>query len=136
MQFALSNNQQIIIHAVGDSTIVTIIRAMRDLHPDTFWKDKRVRIEHAEMAVVKQNDLHLLKQLGIVIVQNPLHLALPGVMAQRLNESRTQYLQAMRSLLDSDIPFALGSDGPPNPFLNLMFATFHPNNPKEAITLE
>jgi len=30
----------------------------------------------------------------------------------------------------------LGSDGPNNPFLNMMLATFHPNNPKEAITLE
>jgi hypothetical protein len=42
----------------------------------------------------------------------------------------------MRSLLDNKIHFALGSDGPINPFLNLMFATIHPDNPREALTLE
>jgi hypothetical protein len=136
MKFALANDQQIIIHAVGDSTIATIIGAMRQLHPDEFWKNKRLRLEHAEMALVKKDDLASLKQLGIVIVQNPLHLALPHEMSQRLDSSRTHYLQAMRTLLDNNIPFALGSDGPPNPFLNLMFAAIHPDNPKEAITLE
>lgn len=136
MRFALANNQQIMIHAVGDSAIVTIIRAMRQLHPDSFWKDKRVRLEHAEMAVVTRDDLQTLKDLGIVVVQNPLHLALPDLMKQRLGTRRTKYLQAMRSLIDNGIPLTLGSDGPPNPFLNMMFATLHPNNPAEAITLE
>lgn len=136
MKFALQNEQQIIIHAVGDSAIVTIIRAMRDLHPDDFWKSKRVRLEHAEMAVVDRQDLSDLKDLGIIIVQNPLHLALPGIMRARLDSTRTHYLQAMRTLLDNKIHFALGSDGPVNPFLNLMFATIHPDNPGEALTLE
>lgn len=136
MRFALTHNQQIIIHAVGDSTIQTIIKAMRELHPDSFWKDKRVRLEHAEMAVVAGDDLNTLKDLGIVVVQNPLHLALPEIMKMRLGTTRTRYLQAMRSLIDRGIPLALGSDGPPNPFLNLMFATLHPDNPAEAITRE
>lgn len=52
-------------------------------------------------------------------------------------KTTTIYLfQAMRTLLDNGIPFAIGSDGPPNPFLGLMFATLHPDNPQEAITLE
>jgi predicted amidohydrolase YtcJ len=57
-------------------------------------------------------------------------------MRHRLDGSRTHYLQAMRSLSDNDIHFALGTDGPINPFLNLMFATIHPDNPPEALTLE
>jgi predicted amidohydrolase YtcJ len=136
MTFALENKQQIMIHAVGDSAIATIIKTMRDLHPDAFWRDKRVRLEHAEMAVVDKQDLQSLKDLGIIIVQNPLHLTLPDIMGSRLDSSRTHYLQAMRSLLDNKIHFALGSDGPINPFLNLMFATIHPDNPREALTLE
>ena len=136
MTFALQSNQQIMIHAVGDSTISTIIKTMRDLHPDEYWKNKRVRLEHAEMAVVDKQDLKSLKDLGIIVVQNPLHLTLPEIMSQRLDKSRTRYLQAMRSLIDNDIHFALGSDGPINPFLNLMFATIHPDNPPEALTLE
>ncbi len=88
------------------------------------------------MAVVDKQDLKSLKDLGIIVVQNPLHLTLPEIMSQRLDKSRTRYLQAMRSLIDNDIHFALGSDGPINPFLNLMFATIHPDNPPEALTLE
>ncbi len=136
MTFALENKQQIIIHAVGDSTVATVINAMRDLRPDEFWRGKRLRLEHADIGIVTKEDLQNLKQLGIVIVQNPLHLALPDIMTQRLDSSRLHYLQAMRSLLDNNIPFAIGSDGPSNPFVNLMFALIHPDNPKEAITLE
>ena len=134
VQFCLANKQQVIVHAVGDSAITSLIAAMRSLHPDEFWKTKRVRIEHAELAVMKEDDLKMLHDLGIIIVQNPLHLALPEIMVKRYG-GRTKYMQAMRSLLDHNIMLAIGSDGPINPFLNLMMATFHPDNPKEAISL-
>jgi predicted amidohydrolase YtcJ len=39
-------------------------------------------------------------------------------------------------LIEAGIPFALGSDGPLNPYLNLMFAVMHPARPEEAITVE
>lgn len=135
IQLCLQNKQQIMVHAVGDSAIATFIRALRALHPDKFWKDKRVRLEHAELAVSATDDLKTLQQMGIVIVQNPLHLGLPQVMAVRWN-NRSPYLQAMRSLIDNNIPLAIGSDGPHNPFLNIMLAAIHPDNPKEAITVE
>jgi predicted amidohydrolase YtcJ len=135
LQYALSENQQPIIHAVGDSAITTIITAMRELHPDEFWKNKRLRIEHAEMAVVKESDIAQLKKLGIIIVQNPTHLAIPSIMAKRLSPQRMQYLQTMNSLIKNGIPLAIGSDGPANPFLNLMLSTIHPNNTREAISL-
>jgi Predicted metal-dependent hydrolase with the TIM-barrel fold len=60
MQYSLAHKQQIIIHAVGDSSIVTIIRCMRSLHPDSFWKDKRLRIEHGEFAIEKPGDINTL----------------------------------------------------------------------------
>jgi predicted amidohydrolase YtcJ len=34
------------------------------------------------------------------------------------------------------VPLAFGGDGPLNPFLNVMFAITHANNPAEAITRE
>jgi hypothetical protein len=109
---------------------------MRSLHSDEFWKNKRLRIEHGEFAIEKPEDITTLKQLGIVIVQNPSHLALPSIMAGRFENTITHYLQPMQTLLTNKIPLALGSDGPFNPFLNIMLATMHPNNPKEAITVE
>lgn len=42
----------------------------------------------------------------------------------------------MKSILAAGIPLAFGGDGPLNPFLNMMFATQHPNNPAEALTRE
>ena len=71
-----------------------------------------------------------------MLVQNPTHLALPPIIAARFEDTVTHYLQAMQTLLNNKIPFAIGSDGPVNPFLNIMLATTHQNNPKEAITVE
>ena len=42
----------------------------------------------------------------------------------------------MRSLVEAGVPFALGADGPLNPFLNMMFAVTHPSQPREALTRE
>ena len=42
----------------------------------------------------------------------------------------------MRSLLNAGIPVALGSDGPMNPYLNIMLATIDPDRPAEAMTRE
>ena len=39
-------------------------------------------------------------------------------------------------MLAARIPVALGSDGPTNPYLNIMFASLDPNRPSEAITRE
>ena len=136
MEFCLAHKQQIIIHAVGDSTITTIIRTMQSLHPAAFWKNKRVRIEHGELAVVQTEDINILKQFGIVIVQNPTHLGLPQIISKRFGSTRINYVQPLRSLLDNNIPLAIGIDGPFNPYVNIMLATIHPDNPKEAISRE
>jgi predicted amidohydrolase YtcJ len=74
------------------------------------------------------------RELGIVVVQNPTHLTLRDLMVRRYGIDRTDQLQPLRSLLDAGIPLALGSDGPPNPFLNIMLARMYPGKPKEAIT--
>jgi predicted amidohydrolase YtcJ len=43
-------------------------------------------------------------------------------------------VQPFRSLALAGIPIAIGSNGPMNPYLNIMFASIHPDNPDEAIT--
>ena len=133
--FCLQNKQQIMVHAVGDSAIHSFIRILRSMHPDAFWKDKRVRLEHGDLAIMKEADFATLKQLGVVIVVNPTHFAIPQLMGPRLG-GRTPYFQAMKTLITNDIPWAIGSDGPINPFLNLMLSAIHPDNPKETISIE
>jgi predicted amidohydrolase YtcJ len=62
-------------------------------------------------------------------------MMIPDIVLARYGRPRREF-QALRSLIDAGIPVALGSDGPINPWLNVMFATMHPLNPTEAITRE
>jgi predicted amidohydrolase YtcJ len=93
-----------------------------------------VRIEHGDGLA---NDLlPLVRRLGMVVVENPTHFAFEPGMLERRFGARPAGFQSLRSLIDAGIPLALASDGPRNPFLNIMFATTHPNHPAEAISRE
>jgi predicted amidohydrolase YtcJ len=70
------------------------------------------------------------------VVQNPSHLALPPIMNARWGSDRLRTVNLLRTLVDSGVPLAIGSDGPREPGLNVMFATLHPNVPSEALTRE
>jgi len=78
----------------------------------------------------------LARSLGVIVVQNPTHLALGPMFLARYGAERAGKTQLLRSLLAAGIPLAFGSDGPQNPFLNIMLAALHPDNPPEAITVE
>src|SRR5262245_11006371 len=74
------------------------------------------------------------RELGVIVVQNPSHFAFVDILTSRHGAPHSY--QPARSLIEAGIPFALGSDGPLNPFLNLLFATTHPAQPSEALTME
>ena len=76
------------------------------------------------------------KRMGLIVVENPTHLALRELFVKRFGVERADQMQPMRSLLDAGISLALGSDGPNNPYLNIMLATIYPGKPREAITRE
>jgi predicted amidohydrolase YtcJ len=67
-------------------------------------------------------------------VQNPTHFSIVDIIYARYSP-QTKFFTA-RSLIEAGIPFALGSDGTMNPFLNIMLAAIHPARPTEAITRE
>ena len=75
------------------------------------------------------------KRLGVTIVQNPSHFMIPAVMAPRFG-ARTARMTMMKSILAAGVPVAIGSDGPMNPYLNVMFASINANNPAQAMTRE
>lgn len=127
-------DNQLMLHVVGDSTAALVLHLMIEVAPDSTWRSRRVRFEHGDGLV---EDLWpLARRLGIIVVQNPSHLALPGMAAARLGDARAAAYQPLRSLAAAGIPLAIGSDGPTNPFLNIMFATTDPNNPREALSRE
>ncbi len=130
---ALHGAQPMLLHVTGDSLLSTLFHAMRAAADDTVWQRLRLRIEHGDLLMPDQ--VTMARELGVVIVQNPSHFTFPELMQGRFGE-RTASMQPMRALLEAGVPLALGSDGPLNPFLNIMFATMHPTNPREALTRE
>lgn len=128
-------DHQLMFHTCGDRSAEQVLRLMKELAPAEAWRARRVRLEHAEGLF--EDLLPLARELGVIVVENPTHFAdPPGLSLARLGPERVRQYQPLRSVLQAGIPLALGSDGALNPFLNLMFAIKHPNNPAEAISRE
>lgn len=124
---AFDSNEQTLLHVVGDRTAATVLDTMRAVGPADEWRKKRLRFEHGDG--LQKDLLPAAKDLGIVVVLNPAHV-------QAFSMYPAGGYMPFKSLLKAGIPIALGSDGPMNPGLNLMFATTLPGNSSEALTRE
>lgn len=127
---SLELNQPLLLHCAGDQPVEVVFDAMEGYRTKVDWPAKRVRIEHGDGVVADL--IPRAKKLGVVVVQNPSHFVDAELFRQRWGPD----MQPLRALLDAGIPLALGSDGPMNPFLNILFATTHPYAPTQAITRE
>lgn len=126
---ALEAREPLMLHMAGDATIDQAFTAMERAGSPLRWQSRRVRVEHGDLITASLIDRA--RKLGAVVVQNPTHLALSLV--PRYGD-RAEMAQPLRTVVEAGVPLALGSDGPLNPFLNLMFATTHPNLPEEALS--
>jgi hypothetical protein len=131
---SLQGGEQLIVHVVGDRTAETFLNAMEATGGEKVWSQRRVRLEHGDGLL--PDLVPRAKQLGLVVVQNPTHFTLGELFVKRLGEKRAQEFQPLRSLLEAGIPVAIGSDGPNNPFLNIMLASTYSRHPAEALTRE
>ncbi len=127
---SLRNNDQLMVHVTGYPATVAMLNAMQTTGGRQAWAGRRVRFEHGDG--VFSDLMPRTKQMGVIVVQNPTHLNAVAI-SPALSQKRAQPL---RSLLTAGIRVALGSDGPMNPYLNIMFASTHPDRPSEAITRE
>jgi predicted amidohydrolase YtcJ len=128
---------QLLFHAVGDGAIDEVLDALGDTGGAAVWSGRRTRIEHGDLLFPW--DFDRVRELGVVIVQNPTHFTLGPVFARRFVPEVTGEVEPMRSLIAAGIPLALGTDGiaaPQSPFLNLVMAITHPAHPAEALTLD
>jgi predicted amidohydrolase YtcJ len=143
LESGLRGPQQLALHVVGDAEVQRLFAAMEKIAPAARWRAKRVRIEHGDG--ITADLLPAAKRLGVVVVQNPLHI-LPDKdetgrpwLENRLGEERARKFLLFRSLLQAGVPLSLGSDAggdAANPFLNMMFAVRYDRNPAEALTRE
>jgi predicted amidohydrolase YtcJ len=134
----VKQGQPLLFHAGGARAIEELFTAMESM-PDVDWTQRRVRIEHGDELYPEM--FPRARRLGIVLVQNPEHLDVPpgmDVAAVRriLGVQPGDVIQPMRSVLEAGIRFALGTDGAENPFRNILLASTHPLNPREALTRE
>jgi predicted amidohydrolase YtcJ len=61
---------------------------------------------------------------------------IPELFNARIGRERVARSTQVKAIVGAGVPFAIGSDGPINPFLNIMFATSNANNPSQALTIE
>jgi predicted amidohydrolase YtcJ len=99
----------LMVHAVGDRTTKTFLNTMYQTGGTEVWGGRRVRIEHGNG--ITPDLLLQARNLGVVVVVNPTHMALAG--------------QPNRNMLNAGIPLAIGSDAEGhtpgiNPFANIM----------------
>jgi len=131
---SLQSHEQLMLHVVGDHTTEVLLDAMDATGGKDVWGKRRVRIEHGDG--ITPDLMRRVRELGLVVVVNPAHLTLPELFTKRFGADRAAQLLPVRSLLEAGIPMAIGTDGPINPYLNIMFAATDPERPKEAITRE
>ena len=134
VSWAYGTEDPLAVHAFGDAAIEAYIAAVERGGRPEVWRAKRPRIEHSDM--LAPDLIPRVKAMGMLVVQNPTHFTFPEIFLARYGKERLAWMQPMKSLLEAGIPLAIGSDGPMNPFLNIMAATTHPTNPKEALTRE
>lgn len=128
IQESLDFRQQLLLHCSGDRSVEVVFNAMDRYKGLVDWKTKRLRIEHGDGLM--DDLIPRARRLGVIVIQNPTHFTEPELFHRRWGGG----WERLRSLIEAGIPVAIGSDGPMNPFLNIMLAATHPYEPKEAIT--
>src|SRR5690606_34788646 len=118
-------DDQPLLHGAGAATAEAVLDAMAAIAPAADWRPRRLRFEHGDGLYADL--LARARDYGVVVVQNPSHFTITSPFTAE---------SLLSGLLDAGIPLALGSDGPANPWLNMMWALQLPAAPAQALTRE
>jgi len=132
--WAYGSEDPLLVHAVGDAALEAYLSALERTGRPEVWRLKRPRIEHGDM--LSDDLLARVKALGVVVAVNPFHFMFPDVYLARLGPTRKAWMMPVKTMVERGIPVAIGSDGPMNPFMNVLWAATHATNPSQALTRE
>jgi predicted amidohydrolase YtcJ len=128
---------QLVIHAIGDRTIETVLEVLENTMPDHRKTNQRHRIEH--VSVLNPNLLKRMKRIGIIASVQP-HFAVSDTwILKRLGKGRARWTYVLRSLFDEGIRVIGGSDAPVEPvsaIYGIHAAVAREAFPEECLTVD
>ena len=99
----------VMIHAIGDRAIGTLLDIFERVEKENGPRDRRFRIEHVQHIAAK--DIPRLGALGVIGSMQPYHAIDDGRFADKpLGRDRASRTYAFRSLIDAKATLAFGSD--------------------------
>ncbi|MGB3431198.1 amidohydrolase [Achromobacter sp.] len=128
LQESLGADEQLLLHAIGARTLDSVLDALETSNLEVDWALRNLRIEHGDGLTGTQ--IPRVKASGAMVVQNPTHFWFYDD-----GSVFSIFDGAFQSLLDAGITVGIGSDGPLNPFINLLAAIQHPARAHEAMSL-
>lgn len=129
----VARNDQPLLHLIGDGATETTLDVMEAMDTPEVWRARRPRFEHGDG--LAPDLLARAARLGVVVVQSPVHFILPDDHPTAIL-LRDRHLAPFSDLLAAGVPLAIGSDGPRNPWLNMMFAGQLDARPDQVLTRE
>lgn len=115
---------QLMVHAIGDRAINTLLNIYEKVENENGSKDRRFRIEHAQH--IAPNDISRFAQLGVIPSMQPYHAIDDGRWAEKvIGPERIKTTYAFKSLFDAGAKVAFGSDwfvAPPIPLMGIYAA--------------
>lgn len=137
----------VMVHAIGDSAISTLLDIYEKVGEENGKKDRRFRVEHAQH--LDPNDIKRFAELGVIASMQPYHAIDDGRWAEDyIGAERIKTTYAFKSLLEANTTLAFGSDwavAPASPLQGIYAAvtrrTLDDKNPngwvaKQKITVE
>lgn len=134
---AVAAGFQLAIHAIGDRAVQQALDALAKTNRRESSRGLRHRIEH--VSLVPPLALSKMSKYGVLASVQPPFIYTDYWATERLGKTRLSNLYPFRSMLDSGVQVAAGSDcpaSPPNPFLGVWSAVSRPGLPShERLTV-
>jgi predicted amidohydrolase YtcJ len=109
-----SAGYRLMIHAIGDRAINTLLNIFERVQKENGLADRRFRVEHLQH--IAPEDIPRLAQLGVIASMQPYHAIDDGRWADKvIGPERAKTTYAFKSLLDANAIVAFGSDWPVAP---------------------